>query len=184
MYQRAGMSKGINKLLFILLSLGIVLLSGCSPNEFNAAPSDFLFIMDVKSAGEFENCVNVNIKIEANGKGRYEIYDTGCAIEFDTNHMVTYKRNQVIAKGKFTLSNTELERLWHTIDENNFFNLSDDYRRVIGSSYAFIVIEADGEQHTVDNIGVEVPEVRAIVETTDSIMPEAIHLDYGQGFVP
>jgi hypothetical protein len=36
----------------------------------------------------------------------------------------------------------------------------------------------------VDNIGVEVPEVRAIVDATDSIMPEGVELDYGEGFPP
>ena len=184
MYQGAGMSKGNNKLLFILLSLGIVLLSGCSPVEINAVPSDFLFIMDVKSAGDFEGCVNINVEIDAKGKGRYEVYDTGCAIVYDTNHMVTYKRSQVIEKGKFKLSDTELEQLWHTLNENDFFNLSDDYRMAIGSSYAFIVIEADGQRHMVDNIGVEVPELRAIVETMDAIMPEEVNLDYGEGYLP
>jgi len=36
----------------------------------------------------------------------------------------------------------------------------------------------------VDNIGVEVPEIKAIVEATNTIMPEGVNLDYGEGFVP
>jgi hypothetical protein len=60
----------------------------------------------------------------------------------------------------------------------------DDYRMAMGLSCAFILIEADGDRHIVDNIGMEVPEVRAIVEATDAIMPEGIELGYGEGFLP
>jgi len=179
------MSKRITKPLFVLLSLGIALLSGCSSDKTSALPSDFLFLMDVKSAGDFEGCaVNVNIRIESTGRGRYETYNTDCAIEFDTNHMVTYDRSQVITKGQFKLSDLELEQLWEALNENNFFSLTADYRMAMGFSYAFIVVEADGERHMVDNIGMEVPEVGAIVEATDAIMPEDVDLDYGKGYKP
>ena len=173
------------KCLLILLTLGMLLIAGCSQSNPSAVPSDFLFIMDVKSAGEFEGCaVNVNLRIEASGRGRYETYDTDCAIEFDTNHMVTYDRSRVITKGQFKLSDSELEQLWAAINENNFFSLTDDYRMAMGFSYAFVVVEADGQQHIVDNIGMEVPEVRAIVEATDAVMPEGVNLNYGEGFIP
>jgi len=173
------------KLLVILFVLGAFLLTGCKANSTTEVPPDFLFLMDVKSAGDFEGCaVNVNLRIEASGRGRYETYDTDCAIEFDTNHMVTYDRSRVITKGQFKLSDSELVQLWEAINENNFFNLTDDYRMSIGFSYAFIVVEADGQRHIVDNIGMEVPEVRAIVEATDAIMPEGVNLIYGEGFLP
>jgi hypothetical protein len=169
----------------ILLSLATALVAGCSPNTNGSVPSDFLFTMDVKSAGDFEGCaVNVNIRIDAKGGGKYETYDTDCAIVYDTNHIVTYKREQIIEKGKFKLSDTELKGLWDAINQNNFFTLTEDYRMAMGFSYAFILIEADGGRHVVDNIGMEVPEVRAIVEATDAIMPEGIELDYGEGFLP
>jgi hypothetical protein len=178
------MIKEITKLLFILLSLGIALLSACSPVNTSEVPSDFLFIIDVKSAGDFEGCVNVNVRIDAKGMGRYEVYDTGCTIEFDTNHMVIHLPGQVIEKGQFKLSDNELERLWNAIDQNNFFDLTEDYRMAIGLSYAFIAVEADGQKHIVDNIGVEVPEVSAIVEATDAIMPKEVKLGYGEGYLP
>ena len=172
------------KLLITLFIFGTLLLTGCEGNVTVNVPSDFLFIMDVKSAGDFEGCINVNIKIDADGKGRYEIYDTGCAIEFDTNHMVTYNRNQVIETGKFKLNDTELEGLWNTINENDFFTLTEDYRMAMGFSYAFIVVEANGGRHVVDNIGMEVPEIRAIVDATDAVLPKEVNLDYGEGFLP
>ena len=131
----------------ILLIIGATLLTGCTTAKTGNIPSDFLFIMDVKSAGDFEGCVvNVHIRIDANGSGRYETYNTDCAIEYDTNGMVTYQLNQIIKKGQFKLNDAQLESLWGSINKNNFFNLTEDYRMAIGFSYAFIVVEADGQQ--------------------------------------
>lgn len=173
------------KSVVFLLIAGVVLVTGCSLQRTYNVPSDFLLLMDVKSAGDFEDCaINVNIRIDANGRGRYETYDTDCAIEFDSKHMVTYKRSQVLETGRFALSDTELEELWDAINQNNFFKLTDDYRMAMGFSYAFIVVEAEGQRNIVDNIGMEMPEVRAIVEATDAIMPDGIKLDYGEGFLP
>lgn len=173
------------KHLIILLILGLFFITGCATKGISSVPSDFFFIMDVKSAGAFEGCaLHVNIEIDSKGKGRYETYDTGCAITYDPNHMVTHKRSQVVKSGNFKLSDAELERLWETINHNNFFELRDDYRMAMGFSYAFIMIEADGNRHTIDNIGMEVPEVRAIVEATDAILPEGVNLDYGEGHIP
>jgi hypothetical protein len=172
-------------LLIILLVSGILLFTGCRADSTNNVPSDFLFIIDVKSAGDFEgSTVHINIKIDANGRGRFELYDTEGAIQFDLNHMVTYQQSQVIEKGQFKFSDDELEGLWNAINENGFFDLTEDYRMAMGFSYAFIVVEADGERHIVDNIGMEVPEVRAIVDATDALMPDRVDLEYGEGYLP
>ena len=88
------MKKAVIHFLLILCTLLIV---GCSSNNISNVPADFLIIMDVRSAGDFDGCaVNVNIRIDAKGRGNYEAYDTDCAIEYDSNHMVTYQRSQVI----------------------------------------------------------------------------------------
>ena len=170
--------------LLSLIILGTALVSGCVTKGTSPVPSDFLFIMDVKSAGEFEGCVNVNIRLDAEGRGRYEVYDTGFAIEYDSNHMVTYRQNQVIKSSKLRLNNATLEQLWDAINNHNFFGLGEDYRMAMGYSYAFIVVEANGQRNLVDNIGMEVPEIRAIVERTDTIMPDGVNLDYGEGYLP
>ena len=171
--------------LLSLLVLGTILITGCATKSASPIPSDFLFIMDVKSAGDFDGCaVHVNLHIDANGRGKYETYDSECAIEYDTNHMVTYQREQVIEKGNFELSGAELDNLWTAINKNSFFNLTEDYRMAMGFSFAFILVEADGRRHIVDNIGMEVPEIKAIVEATDAIMPEGVNLTYGEGFLP
>lgn len=167
-----------------LLILGVLFIAGCSSNTISSVPSDFLFIMDVQKVGDFEDCpVNVNLRIDAHGSGKYEAYDTDCAIQYDLNHMFTYKQSQVLETGNFKLSDAELKGLWNSINQNNFFNLTDDYRMEIGFSYAFIVVKADGQQHIVDNIGMEVPEIRVIIEAADAVMPEGVSLDYGNGFV-
>ena len=51
-------------------------------------------------------------------------------------------------------------------------------------SYAFIMIEANGQRHQIDNIGMEAPEIRALVEVMNTLMPGGINLEYGEGYMP
>jgi len=171
--------------LLIPLTLVSMLLAGCSPSSEGSAPTDFLFMMDVSSPEDLADCpVNINIRIDAKGRGQYDFYDTECAIVYDSNDVVAYKSEQILKSGKLKLSAAELKGLWEAIEQNNFFDLTEDYRMAMGLSYAFLMVKANGQQHIVDNIGMEVPEVKAIVEATDAIMPEGIHLDYGEGYLP
>ena len=170
--------------LVILFTLvGALFAGGCSANQKTSLPADFLFVMDVQSANK-EAAQNVNIRINAKGEAEFEIYDTGGVIQYDLNDRVIYNGEQIVETGKFELSYAELDKLWNAINENRFFKLTEDYRMAIGHSYAFIMIEADGQSHKVNNIGMEIPEIKAIVEATDAIMPEGINLDYGKGYVP
>jgi len=89
-----------------------------------------------------------------------------------------------VETGKFELSDAELEQLWIAIKANKFFELETESQMAIGHSYAFIMVEADGKRHQVDNIGLEMPEMRALVETINAILPEGINLEYGEGYVP
>jgi len=168
----------------ISLMLSIMVVTGCAKTVAADIPSDFLFVMDVGSVEYPSDCVNLNIRIVATGQGRYEYYDTDCTIVFDSNHVVTYNRGQVVKSGRLKLNASELEQLWEALSQNNFFDLKEDYRMEMGFSYAFIMIEANGRTHIVDNIGMEVPEIRAIVEATDALMPEGVNLDYGEGYLP
>ena len=141
--------------------------------------------MDVKSARDTEGCpVNIYIKINSNGRGKYEYYDTGCAIEYDSNHVVTHKWSKVVKTGSLKLNEAELELLWDVVNQTNFFNLTEDYRMAMGLSYAFIMVQADGGRHIVDNIGMEVPEIRRLVQATNAIMPEGVTLEYGERLLP
>ena len=146
-------------------------------------PPDFIFILDAHSPDE-QPAVNINIQINANGEGYFERYMTGGTIQHDENGMVVYESDSVIESGNFKLGEKQVEQLWQVINENNFFQLTGDYRMAIGYSYAFIMIEANGESHQVFNIGMEVPEIKAIVEKVNSILPTGVVLDYGEGIVP
>ncbi len=156
---------------------------GCSPDGGGGnVPSDFLLVVDAEVEGA--PVQNVNIRIDAKGNGYYERYDTGGVIRGDENDMVTYDAEQVLEAGDFRVSQAALQELWETIEENRFFELTGDYRMAMGFSYAFIVVEADGRRHQVFNIGMEVPEIRAIVEATDRVLPEGVSLEYREGVTP
>jgi hypothetical protein len=126
----------------------------------------------------------VNVQINAKGEGRYERYTTSGNIQQDENDMVRYKSDQVVEIGEFKLHENDLRRLWQTINENDFFELTGNYHMAIGYSYASIMIEADGRRHQVRNIGMEVPEIRAIVEVANTVLPEGAKLEYGEGHTP
>ncbi len=172
------------KYLFMLMTLCLVVASACSANDAGDVPADFTFVIDVKSAEDNEEhtAQNVNSQINAEGEGQYERYDTGGVIRGDANDGVMYGADQVLAAGEFKLEEDELRQLWEAIQENKFFEVTGDYRMAIGHSYAFIMVEADGRRHQVFNIGLEVPEIRAIVEATEAVLPEGVDIEYGEGF--
>ena len=68
----------------ILIWLCLLMAAGCSTASMRGVPADFRFVMDAGSAGSGTG-QNVNIRIDAKGQGRYEVYDTGGSIEFDEN---------------------------------------------------------------------------------------------------
>ena len=168
--------------LIILSLLCLLIWEGCFGDERGAIPVDFLLIVDAESADR--DVENVNIQIDANGKGRYERYDTGGVIRGDANDMVTYEAAQVRATGEFQVDQKALKKLWETIEENRFFELAGDYRMAMGHSYAFIVVEGEGRRHQVFNIGMEVPEVKAIIGATEMVLPKGVELEYRKGYLP
>jgi hypothetical protein len=167
--------------LAILLTFCMLMMGGCS--QASIVPPDFEFFMDVRSP-EVGTAQHINIRINAQGRGHFEYYDTGGVIQYDTKDIVIYEADKVVKAREFNVTDDQLSHLWEAINENRFFELTADYRMAIGGSYAFILIEADGRRHQVDNIGMEVPEIKALVEATDTIMPEGVHLEYGKGDMP
>lgn len=169
------------KRLIISGILCLVAASACSIPGESSVPADFLFVLDADSGEDVAQ--NVNIRINAQGEGQYERYNTEGAIRFDENQRLTYKAEQIVDRGEFRVTENELEELWETIDENGIFNLTGDYRMAIGHSYAVIVVTAQGRRHQVFNIGMDVPEVRAVVEATRNVLPEGVDVVYREGFV-
>lgn len=159
----------------------LLIVGGCSGSITNNIPADFVLIVDADSA--VRDVENINIQISAKGKGRYQCYNTRGAIRFDTTNMITYKPDQVTATGEFRVEQKALEKLWKMIEENHFFKLSGDYTRSIGLSYGFIVVRGEGRKHQVFNIGMEVPEIRAIIEATNKVLPKEIGLVYRKGYL-
>lgn len=161
----------------------LVLASGCSQNPASTIPSDFYFMLDVRSA-EPGSTQNIHIQIDASGEGTYQYYETGGVIQYDPDHVVTFENDQVVKDGTFHCSQTELARLWQAIHDEQFFNLTADYEMALGHSYAFLLVQADGRKHMVNNIGMEVPEIREVVESAKVLLPAGVELEYGEGYIP
>jgi hypothetical protein len=172
---------------FLLIPLFGLLIAGCPSKKAPPdVPSDFSLNLDAHStiSSEAAPAQHVNIQISADGKMEFERYDMQGVIVFDENHMVTYSSDQVLESGRLTLDWDQIRSLWRVIEENKFFELNEDYRRSLGLSYAFIVVEANGQRHVVDNIGLEMPEMKAIVEQVNSFLPESVGIDYREGMFP
>ena len=172
------------KQFFILAVICFATLSGCAAAEKGNVPADFVLVIDVRNEEIANENLNVNIRIQANGKGQFEYYDPRGVIHYDPAGMVVYDADQIVRTGKFQLTENELNQLWDILNENNFFELEDAYQMAIGYSYAFIMAEANGQRHQVNNIGMEVSEIRAIVEGTEEVLPAEIDFEYGEGFKP
>ena len=171
---------------FILAALALTVISACSAKpKSGSVPFDFAFMLDADSrAINPPEILNVNIKIDAQGRGSFEYYDNGGMTSYTSEYIVTYEPDEVVKSGKFRLTDSELKQLWDTLNENRFFELDERYEAQVGYSYAFILVNANGKRYIVNNIGVEVPEIRAIVEGVDEILPSAISMEYRQGFTP
>lgn len=174
------------KQISILALFCLVATSGCSGNDSTSrVPSDFVFVMDVRATeDDLAGNIHVNVRIDAKGKGRFEYYDSGSGISYDLNDIVTYDPSQVVKSGKFKLTNEKLGELWGLLNEKRFFELDEHYQVALGYSYAFILVEANGKSHIVDNIGMEVPEIKAIVEEVGTLLPQDINFEYGEGVPP
>ena len=140
-------------------------------------------MLDVRSADP-GSTQNIHIQIDASGEGTYQYYDTGGVIQYSPDHVVTFDNNQVVRDGAFRCSQTELARLWQAILDQQFFSLADDYEMALGHSYAFLLVQADGQKHMVNNIGMEVPEIREVVESSQVLLPAGVEIEYGEGYIP
>lgn len=173
------------KQIFIVVLLCLAVSSCSVEDRPSRVPSDFAIVMDVRSTkDDLAGNIHVNIRIDARGNGRFEYYDSGSGISYDLDDIVTYDASQVVRSGKFKLTDEELGQLWDLLDKNHFFELEEHYQIALGHSFAFIMVDVNHKRYMVDNIGLEVPEIRAIVEGTSAILPETINFEYGEGVRP
>jgi hypothetical protein len=157
----------------ILISL---IVSACSSD----LPEDFRMVVDARRAnpGEETPAEHVFIEINQSGKGSYVIYDSGGAIVHDEHGMVVFTSDQILEEGTFKLSSADCKQLWQSIQDSAFFELTDDYRMSMGGAYAFVVVDANGKSHSIDNIGMDLPEIEKIIETLNSILLPEIEMEY------
>jgi len=170
---------------FLVLSVLFLTLNGaCTPKEKPASiPSDFVFVLDARGRQNHpRGSPHFHILIDSQGAGRFEGYDPQGVLHYDMNKMVTYDPSQVVRAGTFELTNKELNRLIALLDDNDFFALKESYQMELGDAYAFIMVRMNGRQHIVDNIGMDVPAIGAIVEGVNALLPDEIDLQYGKGF--
>ncbi len=166
--------------LWVLIALSMVATNGCASLSRRDVPRDFMFLLhaDVPSQ-EGQAAQNVFIRINSRGQGHFERYNTGGIVRYDESGMVAYEREQVVDTGDFKLRGQQVKRLWQAIRDNNFFQLKGDYLREFDTYYAFLVIEANGQTHKVDNVGVEVPEIGVILDRLRSMLPLDVAICYG-----
>jgi hypothetical protein len=169
------------KILLVIAVLSVIQLIGCTGKE-TGIPDDFSFLINVRSTQGYTN--HYHIEIDSLGKGSYILYDTEGSIEYKTDGMIVVPLFKTIERGKFDLTQQQLSSLLRVVEENSFFTLEEAYQMSLGHSFAFIAVTLDGQTHQVDNIGMEVPELRAIVSGVQGLLPARINIDYGEGFVP
>jgi hypothetical protein len=169
---------------WVLLALCFILTEACAPKEKPASiPADFVFVLDARGRQNHpRGSMHFHIVIDAQGAGRFEDYDPHGVLHYDMNKMVTHDPSQIVRTGTFRLTNKELDRIVTLLDENDFFALKESYQMELGDAYAFIMVQMNSQQHIVDNIGMEVPAIRAIVEGVNLLLPDEIDLQYGKGF--
>jgi len=171
-----------NKERLILSILFLLLIPSCTPPAMPHVPEDFDFVLNVRQKDR--PGYHYHIHINAKGKGTYVLYNSQGTIEYDPDGMIVIPLLRVKKWGSFSLKKIQMTALLQTLDDNTFFDLAEDYQMEIGHSFAFIQATIDGQEHTVDNIGVEVPELRAIIENIDRLLPAKIKVDYGEGYKP
>ncbi len=128
----------MNKNTAVLCVLGfVVLLVYCRTGFSESYPSDLK--ITVAGGPLMPGAKNRTVIITSNGHGQYSEY-----IPANPHHSSS--------KEVFTLTASQLEFLWKTIQEENFFNLDPEYfdASVADGSYVTVTILADGKIHSVE----------------------------------
>lgn len=162
-------------LLFLVL-LFLLGPPGCSAN----VPTDFNMIVDARRSEPAAGSPTEHIYLEINqsGSSSYIIYDTGGTITHDSDGFISISPGQIIKTGSFKISSQALENIWNQLEDSHFFDLNDDYRMSIGNAYAFLVVRANSQTHSVDNIGIFLPEIQGIFQAINGSLPDQLLIEY------
>lgn len=171
----------MKKICFLVCVIFIIGLAGCKSDtqmvddavvESGVVPGDFYLILDVTSYQYPEH--NLYMEINADGALKYARYDTGGTVEYDAEGMILVPGEEAMERGLFNLNPTQMKAVWLLIQDEELFELKDDYRMEIGDSYAFIAITGDGTTNVIDNIGMELPQAEALVSLINSFLPDVV----------
>ena len=128
-------------------------------------PSDFKLIVTAGGMELWE--ISETITIEADGNANFYRSKGGSSPEvlLDTN---------------FTITTEQVQQIWQSIQNENFFSLNSIYKddTVIGGSFVVFTVTADGttKQVTVKNISQQ--QIQNIISSINSNVPSDFNLNY------
>jgi hypothetical protein len=159
-----------------IVTILVAALPGCS----SEGSEDFWIVVDARLAPHLQEVPteHIYLEISADGSGSYLLYDTGGAIVYDTDGMVSISPEQILERGEINLTQEKISRLAQSIQDSDFFNLTEDYRMSIGGAYTFLAVTAGGQTHMVDNIGMQVDPLEKIIDTLNRVLPVNLEMEY------
>jgi hypothetical protein len=168
----------MKNLLMLWVWIFIIGFAGC----VEKFPTDFRVVIDGNRAESVADTTteHVYLEIGPNGKGNYIIYDTGGTITHDPEGKIVIQPEQILEEGLLRLNRDEMVRIWQGIEDYQLFDLTEDYRMSIGGTYAFLILTANEQTLTVDNIGMEVLEIEAFFNTLNTVLPNELALEYNR----
>lgn len=115
---------------------------------------------------------NYSLEIHSSGKCRFIRYrpsEIGPPLEDTT----------------FTIGVEQLDLLWKTILQYNFFSLKSRYAtgEIVDGAFASLTITAGGRTHQVEVENISVPDFEGLLNVVNKIMPPAKRLIYKSPFV-
>ena len=107
------------------------------------------------------------ITIDSHGQATYTLYNTGGF-------------TPVIAESTFTVSLSNVQQLWQTIQDSNFFNLSSPSPdpAVFDGSFATVTVTANGVSHQVLVRNTPQSTIQSLINLLNTIDPPSLQLLY------
>ncbi|MCJ7570588.1 MAG: hypothetical protein MUO82_01750, partial [Candidatus Thermoplasmatota archaeon] len=149
-----------------------------------------------------QNYQNINNVINKNNNLEYpqdfEIYATSGSyvpwadifrLEINTNgeviYSIVYPEDKHEGSGKwtkisdFSLTENEMNKIWDTVQTNDFFSLDSYYSgEALDGTFAYVRITANGVNHSVKTENIPVAQLDKIVKTINSVTPGDYDLFY------
>ena len=128
-------------------------------------PADFTLKATVGGVAPWSEVSTITI--DSQGNASYTRYNTGGI-------------DSVLAESTFTVSPTNVQRLWKAIQDSSFFSLNSPPpdSTVFDGSFAKITVTANGISHQVLVKNTAQPQIQSLVDSLDAITPPSLRLRY------